>query len=158
MEPSTLRAEQRMGSPTLQKRMASRTVTRSLTFPAVRSLSPALAIIDGALCQLTREGVAAITCAPLATAIVEFQRGPMCVYVRESPHGLLPGISNLYRLDSALRLQWLAEWPEHWGACIQIIDATADILTAELSSGAVVRLDAYAGQVISADHPMAAAG
>ncbi|MEO7599954.1 MAG: hypothetical protein ABIV50_13540, partial [Opitutus sp.] len=67
----------------------------------MRSHSPALAVIDGALCQLTREGVAAITCAPLATAIVEFRRGPMCVFVRETPNGLLPGISNLYRLDGA---------------------------------------------------------
>ena len=82
----------------------------------------------------------------------------MCVYVRESPHGLLPGIANLYRLDSALRLQWLAEWPEQWGPCIQIIDASADTLTAELSSAAVIRLDAYSGQLINVDHPMMAAG
>ena len=141
-----------------EKRMASGALNRSSGVPAVRPLSPALAVIDGVLCQLTREGVPALTCTPLATAIVEFQRGPMCVYVRESPNGLLPGISNLYRLDNALRLQWLAEWPEQWGPCMQIIDATSDIVRAELSSGSVVRLDAFTGHVVGVDHLMAAAG
>jgi hypothetical protein len=117
---------------------------------------PALAVIDGALCQLTREGAPAITCTPLATAVVEFHRGPMCVYVREHPHGLLPGIANLYCLDGALRLQWMAEWPESYGPCTRIIDASGDMLVAESTSGAVLRIDAHSGHFVGIDHLMAA--
>jgi hypothetical protein len=70
-----------------------------------------IAVIDGSLCQLSREGIHTAAHSPLATAVVEFCRGAHCYYVREHPHGLLPGIPNLYCLDRELRLQWLAEWP-----------------------------------------------
>src|SRR4029077_9916014 len=70
-----------------------------------------LAVIDGTLCHLTRQGESAGRYVPSATARVEFHRGPMCVYVREHPHGFLPGIPNLYCLDGALRLLWMADWP-----------------------------------------------
>jgi hypothetical protein len=115
-------------------------------------------VIDGALCQLTREGALAGSCTPLATAVVEFRRGPMCVYVRELPVGLLPGIANLYCLDGSLRLQWMAEWPVSCGPCTRIIDAVGDTLTAESASGAIVRLDAHTGRIVGVDQPMAATG
>src|SRR5882724_11416434 len=108
---------------------------------------PALAVIDGALCHLTREGAPAGFYAPLATAVVEFHRGPMCVYVREHPYGLLPGIPNLYCLDGSLRLLWLAEWPDPADPCAKIVDITSETLVAESASGAIVRLDARSGSL-----------
>ena len=96
----------------------------------MRPTTPAFAVIDGTLFQLTREGAVARSCAPLATAIEEFLCGPLCVFVRERPHGLLPGISNLYKLDAALRLEWLAAWPGEYGACTQIIEIVNDVLIA----------------------------
>jgi hypothetical protein len=121
-------------------------------------VTPALAVIDGSLCQLTREGLPAQACQPLATAVAEFLRGPMCVYVREQPHGFLPGIPNLYCLDGDLRLMWMAEWPESCGPCTRIMDAQGNMLAAESASGAVVRLDAHTGKLLSVEHSMAATG
>lgn len=117
----------------------------------------ALAVIDGALCQLTREGVRACGHAPLATAVVEFRHGPLCTYVREHPFGLLPGLANLYCLDGAFRLQWIAEWPEHAGACVAILDEADNVLTALAANGALVQLEAHTGRLIALGQPMAAA-
>lgn len=121
------------------------------------SETPALAVIDGTLCQLTREGARAVGHAPLATAIVEFRHGPMRYYVREHPYGLLPGIPNLYCLDAAFRLQWMAEWPNHDDPCAAIIGEEGHALVALSTSGTTVRLDADTGRLLRADHPMAAA-
>lgn len=82
----------------------------------------------------------------------------MCIYVREHPHGWLPGISNLYCLDGDLRLLWIAQWPGEYGPCTRIVDATADILTAESASGGIVRFVAHTGSLIGAAQEMAAAG
>lgn len=116
-----------------------------------------IAVIDGALCQLTREGVRAAAHTPLATAVVEFRRGPMCCFVREHPYGLLPGIPNLYCLDGALRLQWLAEWPMADDPCAAIAGVQGDVLTALSVSGITVRLDAISGRLIDAALPVAVA-
>jgi hypothetical protein len=82
----------------------------------------------------------------------------MRVYVREHPYGLLPGIANLYCLDGALRMQWMAEWPDPTDPCARIVDEVDDTLIAESVSGALVRLDAHTGRLLGVDHPMAAAG
>ena len=121
-----------------------RTAPSLLVSPAqlVNSETPALAVIDGTLCQLTREGTRAAGHAPLATAVLEFRHGSLRYYVREHPHGLLPGLPNLYCLDGDLRMMWIAEWPASCGPCTRIVDATRDHLTAESASGAVVRIDA----------------
>lgn len=124
----------------------------------MRPTSPAFAVIDGTLFQLTREGAVARSCAPLATAIEEFLCGPLCVFVRERPHGLLPGISNLYKLDAALRLEWLAAWPGEYGACTQIIEIVNDVLIAASASGALVRLDIHDGRILEVDRALAATG
>ena len=116
----------------------------------VTSLSPALAVIDGTLCQLTREGLRAGGHAPLATAVVEFRQGPMRIYVREHPYGILPGLPNLYCLDGGFRLQWMAEWPDPADLCASIVNEEGDTLVVASLTGAVVRLDARTG-------PMAAA-
>jgi outer membrane protein assembly factor BamB len=119
--------------------------------------SLALAVIDGALCLLTREGARSGGHAPLATAVVEFRHGPMRVYVREHPFGLLPGFPNLYCLDAALRLQWVAEWPDPADPCAAIVSEEGDVLVTLSLSGAFVRLDAHTGRLLSVEQPMAAA-
>lgn len=123
----------------------------------VTSLTPATAVIDGTLCQLTRQGSRAAAHAPLATAVVEFLPGPLCFYVREHPHGLLPGLPNFYCLDAALRLQWMAEWPESAGACTRIIGADDRSVLVESSTGALLRFEADRGRLIEVMAPMAVA-
>ncbi|HEX2855687.1 MAG TPA: hypothetical protein VHO24_20800 [Opitutaceae bacterium] len=121
-------------------------------------LPSALAVIDGSLVRLTRKGAPAGFLAPIATAVVEFRRGPMCIYVREHPHGLLPGIPNLYCVDAALRLQWMAEWPDPSDPCVRILETTGKTLIAESASGARVRIDAHNGQLLGVERPLAATG
>lgn len=117
----------------------------------------ALAVIDGTLCQLTREGTRAAGHAPLATAVVEFRHGSMRYYVREHPYGLLPGLPNLYCLDAAFRLQWMAEWPDFADPCASIVGEEGDALVAVSTTGLVVRLDAHSGRLLRVEHAMAAA-
>lgn len=127
------------------------------TLLPVTSSTPALAVIDGTLCRLTRSGTRASGHAPLATAVVEFRHGPLCVFVREHPYGLLPGIANLYCLDASFRLQWLAEWPDHVGPCTGIGREEPGVLVAHAASGAIVRLDAHTGRLLEVEEAMAAA-
>lgn len=122
------------------------------------ALPPALAVIDGTLFHLTRQGTPAERYGPIATAVVEFRRGPMCTYVREHPFGFLPGIPNLYCLDGALRLLWMAEWPDPADPCVKILDVADSTLVAEAASGTIVRLDAHTGRLRGVERRMAAAG
>jgi hypothetical protein len=115
----------------------------------VKNPAPSLAVIDGSLCQLTREGVQTAAHAPLATAVVEFCRGQRCYYVREHPHGLLPGIPNLYCLDRELRLLWLAEWPLTDDPCAAITDVEDDVLTTVSRQGVRLRFDATSGRLVT---------
>ena len=126
--------------------------------PAVTKLPPALAVIDGALCQLTRQGVHARSHIPLATAVVEFRHGPLCTYVREHPYGLLPGIPNLYCLDGDLRLQWMAEWTDPSDPCGRILEVTGDTLLVESAQGVRIRLEAHTGRLLAVEQTMSAAG
>ena len=90
--------------------------------------------------------------------MVEFCCGSLCVYVRELSHGLLPGFSNLYCLDGDLRLMWLAEWPEAYGPCTRIVEASNDVVVAESASGTNVIFNAHSGAMVGIDHALAAAG
>lgn len=119
--------------------------------------TPALAVIDGTLCQLTREGARAGGHQPLATAVVEFRHGALRYFVREHTFGLLPGLPNLYCLDGAFRLQWMAEWPDASDPCASIVGEEEETLVALSVSGAVVRLDAITGRLLSVEQPMAVA-
>lgn len=112
-------------------------------------------MIDGTLCQLTREGARAAGHAPLATAVVEFRHGSLRYYVREHPHGLLPGLPNLYCLDAAFRLQWMAEWPDASDPCAAISGEEGETLVAVSISGVTVRLDAHSGRLLRIEQPMA---
>lgn len=109
----------------------------------------ALAVIDGSLCELGQFGARTLRHAPLATAVVEFRRGAMCTYVREHPFGLLPGLANLYCLDGAHRLLWMAEWPERNDPCAVIVEEENGVLVVMSVSGAVVRIDSATGKLIS---------
>jgi hypothetical protein len=124
----------------------------------VKPVAPALAVIDGTLCQLTREGARAAGHSPLATAVLEFRQGSLRYYVREHPHGLLPGLPNLYCLDGGFRLQWLAEWPDASDPCTAILGEEGNTVMAQAASGALVRLDANTGRLLHVAQPMAAAG
>ena len=123
----------------------------------MNSEHPALAVIDGTLCQLTRDGTRAGAHTPLATAVVEFRQGPLRYYVREHPFGLLPGLPNLYCLDAAFRLQWMAEWPDASDPCAEIVGEENGALVALSARGSVVRLDPYTGRLLNVEQPMAAA-
>jgi hypothetical protein len=123
----------------------------------VNSASPALAVIDGALCQLTRDGGRAAGHPPIASAVVEFRQGSLCYFVREHPYGLLPGLPNLYCLDADFRLQWMADWPDPADPCVAIVGEEGGDLVAQAASGARVRLDAISGRLRSVERPMAAA-
>jgi hypothetical protein len=133
---------------------------RLLAYPAPPVTTPppvAFAVLDGALCLLGRFGGRAVWHAPLASAVVEFRRGPFRTYVREHPYGLLPGLPNLYCLDGAHRLLWMAEWPDADDPCVSIGDETGGVLVARAASGAEVRLDAASGRLLSVRQPVAAA-
>ena len=117
----------------------------------------AFAVIDGSLCRLGRFGGRAVWHAPLASAVVEFRRGPFRTYVREHTYGLLPGLPNLYCLDGAHRIQWMAEWPDADDPCANIVGEMHGVLIATSASGAEVRLDAASGRLLSVAQPVAAA-
>ena len=119
--------------------------------------TPALAVIDGTLCQLTREGTRGAGHTPLASAVVEFRHGSMRFYVREHPYGLLPGLPNLYSLDGAFRLQWMAEWPNADDPCTAIVGEEGGTLVALSAGGMIVRLEAATGRLLRVEQPMAAA-
>ncbi|ACB77835.1 hypothetical protein [Opitutus terrae] len=118
----------------------------------------AYAVIDGAVCQLGRLGTRMLCHAPIATAIVEFRRGPLRTYVREHPFGLLPGIPNLYCVDGANRLLWMAEWPDASDPCAAILDEVDGELIVKSVRGAIVRIEAETGRLINWTDRIQAAG
>ena len=118
----------------------------------------AFAVIDGSLCQLGRLGGRATWQKPLASAVVEFRRGPLRTYVREHTYGLLPGLPNLYCLDGANRLCWMADWPLANDPCAEIIDSNESVLVALSAAGVIVELDAVTGRLRSHRTAIAATG
>lgn len=118
--------------------------------------APALAVLDGALIPLSRDGRRAGGRAPLATAIVEFHRGAFRCYVREHPFGLLPGIPNLYCLRPDLGLLWLAEWPDPTDPCSRIVGEDGELLIAQSTNGQTIYLDAATGRLLRTEAPLAA--
>lgn len=117
-----------------------------------------LAVIDGALCLLTRQGAKSRRHAPLATAVVEFRQSPFRTLVREHPFGLLPGIPNLYCLDGAFRLQWVSEWTDAADPFVALLDENATTFRAQTSSGKVVTFDLNTGRLIRVEARLAAVG
>lgn len=130
-----------------------------LIYPTLMQTDPAqaFAVIDGSLCRLGRFGGRVPSFAPLATAVVEFMRGTLCTFVRENPHGLLPGLANLYCLDGDNRLRWIAEWPDMHDPCAAILGLRDGVLEAISVGGAHVRLDAADGRLLAWARPVAAA-
>lgn len=119
--------------------------------------SPALAVIEGKLCRLSRTGSVTATHEPLASAVMEFRHGPMRLYIREHPYGLLPGVPNVYCVDPNFRLLWLADWPYPEDPAARLVNEADDVLTVETLAGATVRLDAVTGQWLPSADQMAAA-
>jgi hypothetical protein len=66
-------------------------------------------------------------------------------------------LPNLYCLDAAFRLQWMAEWPDPADPCTAIVGEEGNTLVALAASGAGVRLDAHTGRLLAHTQPMAAA-
>ena len=123
----------------------------------LKTVPHASAIIDGTLCQLTRHGSRSFAHAPLGSAVVEFQRGLLRVYVREHPFGLLPGMANLYCLDGDLRLCWIAAWPNAEDPCVAILGEKDSVLMARAASGMIVSLDAHDGRLLGCGQSVAVA-
>lgn len=117
------------------------------------------AVIDGSLCELGELGSRTVLHPPLATAIAEFRRGPLCTYVRELPYGILPGLANLYCLDGAGRLVWIAEWPVTDDPCVAIVDEhdPDGVLTVKSVAGATARIDTATGKLLGWAPAVAAA-
>ena len=123
----------------------------------MNSATPALAVLEGALCQLNRVGQRRVGHAPLATAVVEFRQGPLRYYVREHTFGLLPGIPNLYCLDADFRLQWMADWSDAADPFAAIVGEEGDVLVVSTVSGRTVRLDSLTGRLLGVNVTLAAA-
>ena len=90
--------------------------------------------------------------------MVEFRQSPFRTLVREHPFGLLPGMPNLYCLDGAFRLQWLADWNETSDPFVALLGENATTLRAQTASGKVVTLDLNTGRRLSVEARMAAVG
>lgn len=117
--------------------------------PAVVTTSdPAFAVIDGNLCRLNRNGTVAAAHQPLATGILEFRHGPLRLYVREHPYGLLPGVPNLYCLDLDFRLLWLAQWPLEDDPCGRIVAESGNALVVESVRGVTLLVDQSTGRFL----------
>ena len=131
-----------------------------MAYPAQPVTTPnqAFAVLQGSLCRLGRFGGRAVWHRPIASAVVEFRRGPFRTYVREHPFGLLPGLPNLYCLDGAHRLQWMADWPDANDPCAGIGEEVDGVLLAVSVAGTLVRLDATTGRMLSCLPQVAAAG
>ena len=89
---------------------------------------------------------------------MEFQQTPFRCYVREHTYGLLPGFPNLYALDGAFRLQWMAEWPDLNDPCAKIIGENHGVLEVISQKGLSIRLDAFTGRLVSVGSALAATG
>ena len=73
--------------------------------------TPSYALIEGVLCKLNRKGSVVRRHSPMGLAVEEFLVHEDRILVRESADGVLLGMTNLYCLDTDLRLIWLADTP-----------------------------------------------
>jgi hypothetical protein len=110
-----------------------------------------LAIIDGALCRVNRKGRAVARHEPIGTAVVQFLAAAEGrLIVREHAFGFLPGFSNLYCLDNALRLIWFAELPTGTDLYASPVTEAAGTLVCTSAGGVACRLDPADGKILSA--------
>ena len=112
--------------------------------------SNSLAIIEGALCRMNRKGRAVVRHAPIGTAVVQFLAASEGrLIVREHTFGFLPGFSNLYCLDSALRLIWFAELPSGTDLYAGPVTEEAGVLACTSAAGVACRLDPANGEILA---------
>jgi hypothetical protein len=121
--------------------------------------SKSLAIIDGALCRMNRKGRAVTRHEPIGTAVVQFlATSESRLIVREHAFGFLQGFSNLYCLDSTLRLIWFAELPSETDLYAEAVAEEAGTLVCTSAAGVACRLDPANGKILErapAARPMA---
>ena len=141
-----------------EKEFAAASKNAEVLLPTLKTAPHASAIIDGTLCQIDRRGFRSVECFPLGSAVAEFRQGPLCFYVREHSYGLLPGLANLYCLDANLHLRWIAAWPQSDDLCAEILGEENEILITRSVSGAIIRLDAHNGRLLSCVPSVAVAG
>lgn len=109
-----------------------------------------LAIIDGALCRMNRKGRAVMRHAPIGTAVVQFlATSEGHLVVREHAFGFLPGFSNLYCLDRALRLIWFADLPAETDLYAGSVTVEAETLVCASAAGVACRLDPATGKILA---------
>ena len=112
--------------------------------------SNSLAIIDGALCRMNRKGRAVARHDPIGTAVVQFLAADEGrLIVREHTFGFLPGFSNLYCLDSALRLIWFADLPAETDLYAGPVTVEAGTLVCASAAGVGCRLDPASGKILA---------
>ena len=109
----------------------------------------ALAIIDGSLCRMDRRGGVAKRHEPIGTAVVEFLALGNRLIVRERVFGFLPGFANLYCLDRALHLLWIAELPPESDLFAGPLGTDGDSPVCATIAGVVCRLNASSGRILS---------
>jgi hypothetical protein len=109
-----------------------------------------LAIIDGALCRMNRKGRAVSRHEPIGTAVVQFlAMSDGRLIVREHAFGFLQGFSNLYCLDSALRLIWFAELPSEMDLYAGSVTEEEEGFVCVSAAGVMCRLDPATGHILS---------
>ena len=109
-----------------------------------------LAIIDGALCRMNRKGRAVTRHEPIGSAVVQFlATSEGRLVVREHAFGFLQGFSNLYCLDSALRLIWFAELPSETDLYAGAVTEEAGVFVCISVAGVACRLDPGTGKILS---------
>ena len=117
-----------------------------------------LAIIDGALHRVNRKGRAVMRHAPIGTAVVQFLNRGGKLIVREHEFGFLPGFSNLYCLDEALRLIWFAELPGENDLYAGTVREDAGMLVCDSAEGFACCIDPASGKIQSKERQSRAAG
>jgi len=112
--------------------------------------SNSLAIIDGALCRVNRKGRAVTRHEPIGSAVVQFlATSDGRLIVREYSFGFLQGFSNLYCLDSALRLIWFAELPSETDLYAGAVTEEAGVFVCTSAAAVACRLDPATGNILS---------
>lgn len=109
--------------------------------------TPSYAIIEGALCKLSRRGTVIKRHVPLGIAVEQFIVAEGKVFVRENADGFLSGMSNVYCLDDRLHLVWLAELPTQDGAIASALEIDQNSLLGTTRAGLAVRISADSGKL-----------
>lgn len=112
--------------------------------------TPSYALIEGMLCRLNRKGSVVRRHLPMGLAVEEFLVHEDRIFVRESAEGVLLGMTNLYCLDTDLRMIWLAEAPGGDDAYAGPLELDGAALTSPTRSGRRLTLSLETGSPVAA--------